>query len=133
MVAPKPNPFPAQPGRLSPDNVYDFPCRRIDNEDHVVEHHDLIAQEDRVDLHDLSRRIIKLDGVRNPGSDLNREIHIRPVIAMDCGIADQDAVNAGLLLPRYAGEAIAFTAGAAYVLISARAAQFRFPARVSSP
>ena len=115
-------------GRLNPDNVYDFSRRRIDNEDHVVEHHDLIALEDRINLQDLRGRIKKLDGGRDPGSHLNREIYIPPVIAMDCGVANQDAVNAGLLLPRYAGEAIAFTAGVACGLISARAAHFGFPA-----
>ena len=116
-------------GRLNPDNVYDFSCRRIDNEDHVVEHHDLIALKYRVDLHHLRRGIVKLDGVRNPRPDLDNEIHIRPVVAVDGAVAHQYAVNPGLLFARDAGEPSAFTPRAANPFTFSRAAaQFCFSA-----
>ena len=113
---------------LSPDHVHDLPGRRIDNQDHVIEHYDLIALEYGIDLHDLGRRIVKLDGVRNPGSDPDREIHVCAMVAMNCGVANQDAVNPSPLLARNAGEAAASGAGAACGFIAASPAHPGFPA-----
>jgi hypothetical protein len=99
---------------LRPDDVYDLSCRRIDDQDHIVENHDLIFPEHRVDPYDLRRCIVELEGIRNTRADLDVEMHIRPVVAVDRAVANQDAMNPGLLFARDAGEAAAVGTGTAY-------------------
>jgi hypothetical protein len=114
---------------LDPDHVHDLSRRWIDDQDHVVEHHDFVALEYRIDLHDLRRRIVKFDGVRNPAPDPDSEVHIRAVIAVDCAVANQDAVDPGPLLAGDAGEPSAIAACAANGFTFSRAAaELRFTA-----
>ena len=55
----------------------------------------------------MRRRSVELDGVRDARADPDRDMDIGLVITMDSVVVNEDAVNAGLLFARNAGEAFA--------------------------